>query len=434
MLFKVSVFGLGYVGSVMAACLSGQGHEVVGVDLNSLKSDTLNSGKSPIVEPGIDELVAEAHRRGTLRTTANAAEAVRDTDISFICVGTPSLFTGKLDLRGVERVCQNIGEALRTKPAYHTIVLRSTMLPGTAEQLAIPTLERASGKRAGHDFVVCANPEFLREGSAIRDFMEPPMTVLGAADPSHLTALALLYSFSKAPLFKTSLATAEMVKYSCNAFHALKVAFANEIASIGNALGVDTSEAARIFCSDTKLNVSSAYLKPGFAFGGSCLPKDVRALTYRAKELDVEIPLLQSIMPSNQQHIDRAVQAVLLSGKRKVGLLGLSFKAGTDDLRESPYVHAIKRLLGEGCQVRIWDSDVSLGFAVGSNRRFIMEVIPHIGSLLCKNMEDVLNFADLVLIGSQKVHMDDLHLRPGQAVLDLTHLQSARKSVFNAKA
>jgi GDP-mannose 6-dehydrogenase len=406
----------------MAACLSGQGNYVVGVDVNPIKTRMLNSGESPIVEPEVSGLLSDAHSHGLLCATGDSAQAIAETQLSFISVGTPSLQSGKVDLRAVEQVCNQIGTALHQKTQFHTVVLRSTMPPGSAEHLAIPALERSSGKRAGVDFAVCSNPEFLREGSAVRDFMQPPMTVLGAASPIHLDPLVNLYAFATTPLFKTNLATAEMVKYACNSFHALKVAFANEIATLGREAGVDIDEVARIYCSDTKLNISAAYLKPGFAFGGSCLPKDVRAITHQAKQLDLELPLLQSILPSNEQHIERAIQAVLRTGKRNVALLGLSFKGGTDDLRESPYVQLAKRLIGEGCSLRIWDNDVSLGFLVGSNRQFIMDVIPHIGALLSERREDVVAFGDVVIIGTPSVRASDLELKPGQVVFDFTRM------------
>ena len=426
---KVSMFGLGYVGVVTAACLVQRGHSVLGVDVNPDKVKILESGHSPIVEAGIEELVSSGRQSCRLHATTDTVSAVLQTHISLICVGTPSQRNGKLDLNHIERVCREIGEALRSKDEFHWVVLRSTVLPGTTESVVIPILEEASGKRAGSGFAVCYNPEFLREGTAVADFSAPPFIVLGAASPLHLEALRDLYEGLPGRFFETSLAVAEMVKYACNAFHAAKVGFANELGTVCKALSVDAQAVTEIFTSDRLLNISPAYLSPGFAFGGSCLPKDLRALTYRAKELDLDLPLLESVLPSNVQHIERAVEAVLRTNIRKVGLIGLSFKAGTDDLRESPLVQLIKRLLGEGLQIRIWDNDVSLGRIMGSNRKYIEEVIPHIGSLLCPTLEEVVRTVDAVLIGSKGTDAHRLRelLRPEQTVIDLVNLDPAQR-------
>jgi len=374
------------------------------------------------------ELLAEAHHAGRLRATTDAAVAVGESDISFVCVGTPSLRSGKLDLGYVERVVREIGAALKQKKSHHVIVLRSTVLPGTTESLVIPAVEQASGFRAGVDFSVCYNPEFMREGSAVADFHQPPYTILGAQDANHLAPLRELYQGVPGPVFETSIPVAEMVKYVSNAFHAVKVSFANEVGTLCKNLGVDTDAVTRIYTSDTKLNISPAYLSPGFAFGGSCLPKDLRALAYRAKELDIELPLLDAVLPSNAVHVDRAVDAVLRTNKKKIAFLGLSFKAGTDDLRESPQVQVIKRLLGEGCQVRVWDQDVSLGRLAGSNRQYIEEVIPHIGSLLSASFEEVVRGSEVVVIAT-KVEMDQLarSVTPEQVVIDLINLDPAKR-------
>ena len=420
---SVSVFGLGYVGAVTAACLAHKGHQVVGVDTNPLKVEMLESGRSPVLEPGLDQLVADAHRAGRLRATTDARAAVHQSEVSFLCVGTPSLRNGRLDLSSVERGCRQVGEALRSKQIFHGIVLRSTVLPGTIKTLAIPTIEAASRKRAGQDFAVCSNPEFTREGCAVDDFLNPTITVFGADDPAHFDLLRQIYEGFPGRVFETSLAVAEMVKYMCNTFHALKVTFANEIGTLCEHLGVDAGMATQIFLSDTRLNVSPAYLKPGFAFGGSCLPKDVCALTYRAKELDLDLPVLKAIMPSNRAHLERAVDAVLSTRRKKIGVLGLSFKAGTDDLRESPLVELVKRLLGEGCQIQIWDRTVCLGQLTGSNRQFIEDEIPHIGSLLSTDLAEVVRGAEVVLIGTQDVDETILPLlRPNQIIIDLVTL------------
>jgi GDP-mannose 6-dehydrogenase len=380
------------------------------------------------VEPQVSDLVGKSREACRLHAKSDARSAVMETDISFLCVGTPSLRSGKLDLGHVEPVCREIGQALAKKDSFHLVVLRSTVLPGTAETLVVPTLEKASEKKFGKDFGVCVNPEFMREGTAVADFLEPAMTIIGGADPAHSAVLAELYAWAPGRIFQTSFRSAEMVKYTCNAWHALKVAFANEVGSLAKGLGVDAQDAIEIFLADTKLNISPSYLKPGFAFGGSCLPKDVRALTYRAKELDLHLPLFEAILPSNQVHLDRAVDLVLGTGKRKIAMLGLSFKAGTDDLRESPQVQLIKRLLGEGCQIRIWDENVSLGRLIGSNRQYIEEVIPHIGSLLCTELEKAVEGAEVVIVGT-RVDKERLRKALGrdQAIVDLVNLDKARR-------
>jgi GDP-mannose 6-dehydrogenase len=389
----------------------------------------LQSGQSPIIEAQMDEMAAEAHSSGRLLATTNSRQAILDSDVSFICVGTPSLRSGKLDLSHVEHVCREIGATLREKKRHHAIVLRSTVLPGTTESLVIPVLESASGLRAGVDFAVCYNPEFLREGTAVADFLQPPYTILGANEPEALAPVRLLYDGIPGAVFETTTTVAEMVKYVSNAFHAVKVGFANEIGTLCKSLEVDTEAITRIFTSDTKLNISPAYLSPGFAFGGSCLPKDLRALTHRAKELDLSLPLLESVMPSNAEHLERAVEMTLQTGKIKIALLGLSFKAATDDLRGSPQVALVKRLLGEGRQVKIWDKHVSLGRLVGSNRQYIEEFIPHIGSLLCSSLEEAVAAAEVVVVGTSEPKQDDLQLilKPEQIVIDLVNLAKSQR-------
>jgi len=421
------------VGSVTAACFAHAGHSVIGVDISPAKVEAMGAGRSPIVEAGMSELVAEGHQAGRLVATTSAPAAVQESDISFVCVGTPSLPSGKLDLVYVVRVVREIGAALKQKKSPHVLVLRSTVLPGTTESLVIPAVEHASGLRAGVDFTVCYNPEFVREGSAVADFNQPPYTILGAQSSSHLALLRELYKPLPAPIFETAIPVAEMVKYVCNAFHAVKVSFANEVGTLCKHLGVDTEAVTKIYTSDMKLNISTAYLSPGFAFGGSCLPKDVRALSHRAKELDLRLPLLESVLPSNAVHVDRSVDAILRTNKRKIAFLGLSFKAGTDDLRESPQVHVIKRLLGEGCQVRIWDRDVSLGRLAGSNRQYIEEVIPHLGSLLSGEFEDVVRSGEVVVIAT-KIEKDRVEecVKPDQVVIDLINLSLANRPQVGA--
>jgi GDP-mannose 6-dehydrogenase len=421
MMQTVSVFGLGYVGAVTAACLADAGNWVVGVDVSAAKIQMLESGRAPVLEPGLDDLIAAGRRAGRLHATCDAVAAVKESAISFVCVGTPSLPNGRLDFSSLERVCEEIGRALQSKKEFHWIVVRSTVLPGTAQSLVIPRIEAFSQKRAGVDFAVCVNPEFTREGSAVADFLNPSLTVLGADDPAHLLPIRELYKGISNQVFTTSLNVAEMVKYVCNGFHALKVAFANEVGTLCRQLDADERAVMEIFLSDNKLNISPAYLTPGFAFGGSCLPKDLRAMTYRAKQLDLDLPLMRAILPSNQAHLDRAVEAVLATSSKRIGVLGLSFKPGTDDLRDSPSVQLIKRLLAEGRQVQIWDQDVSLGRVVGSNRRFIEEEIPHIGALLSTDLEHVINSAEVVVVSAKTPEVSALLAipKPGRSIIDL---------------
>lgn len=426
---SISVFGLGYVGTVTAACLAHKGYKVIGVDLSSLKVEAIAGGRSPILEPGVSDLISQSHASGHIRATSDPADAVMDSDISFLCVGTPSLRNGKLDLGHIEPVCREIGQTLAKKRSFHLVVLRSTVLPGTAETIVVPTLEKASGLKLGKDFGVCVNPEFMREGTAVADFLQPTITILGASDPNHSRLLRQLYEWAPGRIFETSFRSAEMVKYVCNAWHAVKVSFANEVGALAKASGVDAESVVEIFCADTKLNISPSYLKPGFAFGGSCLPKDVRALTYRAKELDLNLPLLQSILSSNDEHLERALALVLETGKKKIAMLGLSFKAATDDLRESPQVQLVKRLVGEGCTIRVWDDNVSMGHLIGSNRQYIESVIPHIGALLCPDLNNAIYDAEVVVVGTRSMDRATLGklLRPGQIVIDLVNLEKARR-------
>ena len=429
MSLEISIFGLGYVGSVTAACLAGNGHQIVGVDCNPAKVETMNAGGSPIVEAQMASLIAKGVADGLLRATTDAEQAVLDTDISFICVGTPGLRSGKLDLTYIERVCCEIGQALKRKTSPHVVVLRSTVLPGSTESVVIPILEKSSERQCGPAFTVCYNPEFMREGSAVADFFCPPYTVLGSRGVSDLAPLRDVYRGIAGRTFETSIPTAEMVKYVSNAFHALKVGFANEIGALCKQMDLDTKTVTSIFTSDTRLNISAAYLSPGFAFGGSCLPKDLRALRHRAQEVDLNLPLLDAIMPSNTEHLSRAVETILQTNRSKISVLGLSFKAGTDDLRESPQVQLIKRLLGEGRQVRVWDRDVVLGRLAGSNRHYIDQVIPHIGRLLSDDLEDVVRSGEVVVIGTKSASTEQItaYLDPSQTVVDLVNLDPSQR-------
>jgi GDP-mannose 6-dehydrogenase len=421
---RISIFGLGYVGAVSAACLARDGHHVVGVDPNDTKVSLINAGRSPIVENGLEELIRDAVTAGRLRAVPDAGAAVEETDLSLVCVGTPSQANGSLNLAFVDVVCREIGAAMRQKRAYHTVVIRSTILPGTMRATVIPALEAASGMKAGRDFGVCNNPEFLREGTAIHDYDHPPKTVIGMIDERSGAPLVELYSSLQAPLIATAIETAEMVKYVDNVWHALKVAFANEIGSICKRLGIDSHAVMDIFCQDRKLNISPQYLRPGFAFGGSCLPKDVAALTYEAARLDLQLPLLQSIMESNRLHVERALEMVIRNGRKRIGILGLSFKAGTDDLRYSPLVEITERLIGKGYDVRILDRNVSLSRLIGANREYILSHIPHIARLLVDSPDEIVGFAEIVIVGNASEEFGTVleRLGPGQQVIDLVRL------------
>ncbi len=423
---NVAVFGLGYVGSVTSACLARDGHHVIGVDVNRKKIAALSEGKSPIIEPDLAELVADNVAAGRLEATDDAYWAVQQSDLLMICVGTPSRENGSLDLQFVCNVCSQIGKALADKENFCTVVLRSTVLPGASLEHVLPALEEASGKQAGLDFGYCVNPEFLREGSAINDFDNPPFTVIGELDGRSGEQAAALYAGINAPFFHVSLGVGEMVKYASNAFHALKVTFANEIGNLCQAYGVDSHLVMDIFTKDTKLNLSPAYLRPGFAFGGSCLPKDLRAMLYAARQADIKSPVLESILPSNQLQADKAVEMLVRTGKRRVGMLGLSFKPNTDDLRESPALELAERLLGKGFELFIYDREVSLAGLHGSNRAYMEQAIPHIHSLLQASLEETIAQAEAIVVTkpSSPGEYQELMtlLRPDQILIDLVHL------------
>lgn len=418
---KIAVFGLGYVGVVSAACLARDGHTVFGVDPNAVKVDFLSQGKSPIVEPGLDELIASAVAAGRLVAGSDHAAAVAQCDLLMVCVGTPGQANGSLDLTYVRRVVQQLGAQLAGGGPYKVVVVRSTLLPGSMQSVVIPILEDSSQRQAGKDFGVCINPEFLREGSAIYDYDHPPKTVIGALDERAAGIVRELYAALKAPLVLTDPRTAEMVKYIDNSWHALKVTFANEVGRLCKAMGIDARLAMRLFCMDAKLNISSAYLRPGFAFGGSCLPKDVRALTYQGRLLDVDTPVLGSILASNQLHIAHALAMIRATGRRRVGLLGLSFKEGTDDLRESPIVTLAEQLIGKGYELRVYDQNVRLASLVGANREYILNHIPHIGRLMVDRPEQLLEHCDVVVVASADREFGPLlgNLPAGKSVIDL---------------
>lgn len=429
----ISVFGLGYVGVVSAACLARDGHTVVGIDPNDTKVALINDGNTPVIEAEVDVLIRDAVAAGRLTAGSDAQAAIASTEISLICVGTPSQPNGSLDVRYVEAVCREIGQALRVKDDYHVVVMRSTMLPGTMLELVLPTLEGESGKVAGKDFGVAINPEFLREGSAVYDYRNPPKTVVGCSDKKSGATVSALYDHLPGDLVVTDLKTAEMVKYVDNVWHALKVGFANEVGNVAKALGVDGHRVMEIFCLDTKLNLSPYYLKPGFAFGGSCLPKDLRAFTYKARTLDLNLPILESIIPSNELQVRRGFDMVTSKPGRRVGILGFSFKAGTDDLRESPLVELIERLIGKGYELRVYDRNVNLARLVGANRDYILNRIPHIAALMVEDMDEAIAKADVVVIGNGDSEFRDVsdRLQPNQQLVDLVRVNETLRSDGN---
>jgi GDP-mannose 6-dehydrogenase len=420
---KITVFGLGYVGSVVSACLAQDGHDVTGVDLDATKVSSINNAKSPIVEPQLGEAIAKAVGAVRLRARTGVEEL---GDVSFVSVGTPSNENGSFGLSQILRVAEQIGILLAKTEHFHVVNIRSTVLPGTVEEKIIPLLESSSGKKAGRDFGVCINPEFMRETTAVHDYYHPPLTVIGETDRRSGDIVASLYQKIDAPVQRCSLRTAGMMKYACNAFHALKITFANEIGNFCKALGIDSHEVMKIVCQDTKLNLSPYYMKPGFAFGGSCLPKDLRALLYESKLRDVEIPMLNSILTSNRLQVDRAVNLVKKTGKNKVGVLGLSFKAGTDDLRESPIVSLIESLIGKGFAVSIYDEEVSLARIHGANKRYIEHSIPHISSLLKNSISEVLEQSEVLVVAKRGKCFEEsvASLNHGSVVIDLVHIFS----------
>ncbi|TBW11889.1 UDP-glucose/GDP-mannose dehydrogenase family protein [Azotobacter chroococcum subsp. isscasi] len=418
---RISIFGLGYVGAVCAGCLSTRGHDVLGVDISAAKIDMINQGKSPIVEPGLEELLAEGVKTGRLRGTTNVSEAILASDLSMLCVGTPSKLNGDLELDYIEEVCRQIGTALRDKNERHTVVVRSTVLPGTVHNVVIPALEQYSGKKAGVDFGVAVNPEFLRESTAIKDYNFPPMTVIGELDKASGDALEAIYAELDAPIVRKDIAVAEMIKYTCNVWHAAKVTFANEIGNIAKAAGVDGREVMEVVCMDHKLNLSQYYMRPGFAFGGSCLPKDVRALSYRAGQWDVDAPLISSLMRSNAVQVQKAYDMIDNHGSRKVALLGLSFKAGTDDLRESPQLELAEMLIGKGFNLSIFDSNVEYARDHGANGHYIKNEIAHVSALLKSDLDKVVAEADVIILGNADPRFEKLakQVPAGKKVIDL---------------
>ncbi len=421
---RISIFGMGYVGCVSGACLASLGHKVTGVEPNKTKVDLINSGRSPIVEQDVDELIARTVKEGNYRATEDWKAAIASTDLAFVCVGTPSRSNGSIDLRYVRRVCEQIGQALRDRKDFFTVVIRSTIIPGSVEDILIPILEQESGKKAGVDFGVCMNPEFLRESTSVYDFHHPPKTVIGELTPKSGELLASIYADLPAPLIRTSIRVAETVKYVDNTFHALKVTFANEIGNICKAMKVDSHQVMDIFCKDTKLNLSPYYLKPGFAFGGSCLPKDLRAMTHEARTLDVELPMLGTILDSNKQQVAKVIRLLMEQKGKKLGFLGLSFKGGTDDLRESPIVEVIEAMIGKGFAIRIYDKNVSIARLMGANKEYIEKEIPHLSRLMNPNARDLVAESDVIVVVNKEAEFREVltPLPEGKLVIDLVRI------------
>jgi GDP-mannose 6-dehydrogenase len=420
---QISVFGLGYVGTVCAACLADRGHHVIGVDKQQVKVDLVQSGRSPVIEPEIEELIKRNRDTGRLTATTDGSKAVASSEMSIVCVGTPSRPNGEINLQAIESVSAEIGDALRSKTNRHEIVIRSTVIPGATRNVIAPCIERSSGMTRGAGFGISFNPEFLREGSSVADFNTPAKTVVGSFDET--TAQAVMSLFSDVPGAKitTSIETAELIKYVDNAWHALKVTFANEIGLIASSLSIDSRELMRIFFEDKRLNISTAYLQPGFAFGGSCLPKDLRALTYLSRKLDLELPVLSHILASNRLMIDRGFEWIAKQAKRRIAFLGLSFKGGTDDLRDSPFVELAERLLGKGYELRIFDPNVQLARLVGANKEYLMQVLPHIADLMVSDIEEAIRWAEVVVVTSaEPAYRAGLVKAESQTVLEFCSL------------
>lgn len=426
---KISIFGLGYVGSVGLGCLAKLGHQVIGVDVNEVKVRFINEGKSPIIEKELDAIITEASSRGAISATIDTEKAVMETNVSFICVGTPSTQNGHLNLEAIFRVARDIGLAIGKKNSFHVVALRSTVLPGTNKKITT-LIQESSAKLSGKDFAVVSNPEFLREGTSVKDFFEPPFTILGTDCPRAAEIMRNLYTGIKAPTMETEIGVAEIIKYVNNSFHALKITFANEVGNICKRIGINSHELMNIFCMDTKLNLSAYYLKPGFSFGGSCLPKDLKALATIAHDVYLKCPILESINVSNELQKDLVCNQIVSYGKQRIGILGLSFKAGTDDLRSSPIIDILEKLLGKGFDIRVYDKNVHVSQLMGANKEYILQRIPFISRFLTSNLPEVIELSEVLVIVNQEPEFKDLSnvVRPGTVIYDLVNIGMSPKS------
>ena len=422
---NISIFGLGYVGCVSLGCLAKNGHYVIGVDTNPAKINQINSGKATIIEKEVDTIIAEQRSAGHISATDNVTEAISGSDISIIAVGTPSSDKGHLNLQFIFKVAENIGEALRNKSSFHIIAIRSTIMPGTCDKVAAE-IEKISGKKRNVDFAIVDNPEFLREGTAVHDYYNPPLTLIGSDNPVAAEKVADLYRQLPAEIVITDLKTAEIMKYINNTYHALKISFGNEVGNICAELGIDSHKVMDIFCKDKQLNISPYYFKPGFAFGGSCLPKDLKGLQTLAHDLYVEIPLIESINRTNEIQIQRAIKLIYKYNNKKLGFLGLSFKAGTDDLRNSPTVSIIEALLGKGCNIAIYDKNINLAMLTGTNKDYIDSRIPHLSSLLVNDPAKLVQDCDIVVINTKEPEFHELvDGIDGKLIIDFVRLDEA---------
>lgn len=423
---NISIFGLGYVGCVGMGCLASQGHKIIGVDVSDKKVELINLGVPTIVEKDIDKLIMDGHKKGMVSATKDFVKAVHSSDISFICVGTPSSDNGHLDLTYIMKTAEQIGEALKEKTGFHVVVIRSTVFPGTNEKVG-QLIADISGKEIDKDYAIVSNPEFLREGTAVNDYLNPPLTVIGSSSEKAVDIMKQVYEWSSAPVEIVPIGVAEMIKYVNNSYHALKVVFANEIGSICKKLNIDSHEVMRIFCMDKQLNISPYYFRPGFAYGGSCLPKDLRGLQTLAHDLYLDTPVLNAISPSNSTLIERQTEAIEKFGKKKIGVLGLSFKAGTDDMRNSPIIHIIESLHGKGFEVKIFDKNVSLSRIIGKNKSVIEERLPHLSTMLIDNMEEVTDWADVLIIANKDSKFSEIVTKPEQIIVDLVRVKELEK-------
>ena len=423
---NISIFGLGYVGCVGMGCLASQGHKIIGVDVSDKKVELINQGVPTIVEKDIDKLIMDGHKKGMVSATKDFVKAVHSSDISFICVGTPSSDNGHLDLTYIMKTAEQIGEALKEKTGFHVVVIRSTVFPGTNEKVG-QLIADISGKEIDKDYAIVSNPEFLREGTAVNDYLNPPLTVIGSSSEKAVDIMKQVYEWSSAPVEIVPIGVAEMIKYVNNSYHALKVVFANEIGSICKKLNIDSHEVMRIFCMDKQLNISPYYFRPGFAYGGSCLPKDLRGLQTLAHDLYLDTPVLNAISPSNSTLIERQTEAIEKFGKKKIGVLGLSFKAGTDDMRNSPIIHIIESLHGKGFEVKIFDKNVSLSRIIGKNKSVIEERLPHLSTMLIDNMEEVTDWADVLIIANKDSKFSEIVTKPEQIIVDLVRVKELEK-------